>query len=316
MAVPKRVEIRRIGIDKQRRVVNHARATLAEVRMPFLLARNANNIITEVQRWQYFLLVKRGIGAVGAVDGGFGSLTEQATKLFQIQNTIPTTGKLDARTLEAAQALGYTVQPNDFYEKMKRPKKPTDLTSPTNAARNRALTCFKFKQLAKQFRADPDGIVITGSCDGSVSDWESKFITKIAVPGLAHLPTFKSGFMRVHSVVAPKLTALFEAWARADLMHLFLTYEGAFVARYIRGGSPSNGAHGIKHSNNVTSLSNHAFGSAFDVNASLNPRGHASASPGERGCVFELVKIANGIGWYWGGHFSTEDGMHFEFADF
>jgi hypothetical protein len=85
MAVPKRVEIRRIGIDKQRRVVNHARATLAEVRMPFLLARNANNIITEVQRWQYFLLVKRGIGAVGAVDGGFGSLTEQATKLFRFK---------------------------------------------------------------------------------------------------------------------------------------------------------------------------------------------------------------------------------------
>jgi hypothetical protein len=284
--------------------------------MPFLLARNAANINTEVQRWQYFLLVKRGISAVGGVDGGFGSLTEQGTKLFQIQNQIPTTGKLDAKTLEVAQALGYTVQPDDFYDKMKRPKKPTDLASPTNEARNGALTCFKFKQLAKQFRPDPDGIVITSSCDGSVSDWESKFITKVAVPGLVHLPSFKSGFMRVHTVVAPKLTALFEAWAKADLMHLFLTWDGAFVPRYIRDGSPSDGPHGIKQSNNVTSLSNHAFGSAFDVNADLNPRKFPSASPGKKGCVFELVKIANGIGWYWGGHFSTEDGMHFEFADF
>jgi len=284
--------------------------------MPFLLARGANNIVTEVQRWQYFLLVKRGIAAVGAVDGGFGSLTEQATKLFQIQSTIPVTGKLDVRTLQAAQDLGYTVQPDDFYTRMKRPKEPANLASPTNAARNAALTCFKFKQLAKPFRHDPDGIVIAGSCDGSVRDWESKFITKVAVPRLAHLPTFRSGFMRVHSLVAPKLTALFDAWAQADLMHLFLTYEGAFVARYIRDDSPSDGAHGIKQSRNVTNLSNHAFGSAFDVNASLNPRGHPSAKPGERGCVFELVKIANDIGWYWGGHFSTEDGMHFEFAKF
>jgi hypothetical protein len=287
--------------------------------MPFLLARGARNVVTEVQRWQYFLLVKRGITAVGSVDGGFGSLTEQATKLFQIQNVIPATGKLDARTLEAAQALGYTVQPDDYYDKLTTqglPKKPTDLASPTNAARNAALTCFKFKQLAKPFRDDPDGIVITSSCDGSVSDWENKFIMRVAVPGLAHLPTFKIGFMRVHSVVAPHLTALFEAWAKADLMHLFLTWDGAFVPRYIRDGSPSAGPHGIKESKNVGNLSNHAFGSAFDVNADLNPRGDPPAKPGEKGCVYELVKIANGAGWYWGGHFTTQDGMHFEFADF
>lgn len=284
--------------------------------MPFLLARGATNIVTEVQRWQYFLLVKRGISAMGNVDGGFGSLTEQATKLFQNQSLIPATGKLDARTLQAAQDLGYTVQPNDYYDKLKFPKKPTSLASPTNAARNGALTCFKFKQLARPFRHDPDGIVITGSCDGSISDWESKLITKVAVPGLAHLPTFKSGFMRVHSVVAPHLTALFDAWANADLMHLFLTFDGAFVARYIRGDSPGAGAHNIRKSSDVDNLSNHAFGSAFDVNASLNPRGSPSAEPGEKGSVYELIKIANGIGWYWGGHFSTEDGMHFEFASF
>ena len=284
--------------------------------MPFLLARNAANINTEVQRWQYFLLVKRGISAVGTVDGGFGSLTEQATKLFQMQNQIPTTGKLDVKTLEVAQAQGYKVQPNDFYDNMRRPRKPTNLDSPTNAARNAALTCFKFKQLAIDFRPDPDGILITGSCDGSVSDWEGKFITKVPVPGLAHLPSFRSGFMRAHTLVAPKLTALFDAWAEADLMHLFLTWDGAFVPRYIRGDSPGEGPHGIKQSSAVTNLSNHAFGSAFDVNADRNPRGEASAEPGRKGCVFELVKIANSIGWYWGGHFSTEDGMHFEFADF
>ena len=45
--------------------------------MPFLLARSANNIITEVQRWQYFLRVKRGITIVGTIDGY--ETDEQAT---------------------------------------------------------------------------------------------------------------------------------------------------------------------------------------------------------------------------------------------
>lgn len=287
--------------------------------MPFPLARSANNIITEVQRWQYFLRVKRGITIVGTIDGGFGSLTEQATKVFQAQNGLAETGKVDAATLAAAEPFGYTIQPNNFYAKMKEkgfPPEPAGLESPTNPARNAALTCFKFKQLAKPLRPDPDGIVITSSCNGAIADWETNFITRVAVPQLAHLPTFSSGFMRVHTLVAPRLTALFEAWAAADLMRLFLTYEGAFVARYIRDGSPSAGAHGIKQSKDVGDLSNHAFGSAFDVNATWNMRGKSSAPPGEKGCIFELVEIANGLGWFWGGHFSTEDGMHFEFADF
>jgi hypothetical protein len=283
--------------------------------MPFLLAKGARNINTEVQRWQYFLSVKRGIPGVGGIDGGFGRMTETATKLFQMQNGISATGKLDERTLTLAQSFGYTVQPDDFYERMRRPRRPSSLNSPTNAVRNRALTCFKFKQLALQFRDDKDRVVIAGSCDGSVSDWENKFITRVPVPGLAHLPTFSQGVMRVHTKVAPHLTALFDAWAQADLMHLFLTWAGAYSPRYIRDGSPGEGAHGLKRSRDVGNLSNHAFGSAFDVNAAWNPFKAPSAEPGKTGCVFELVKIANDLGWFWGGHFSGEDGMHFEFAD-
>src|SRR5215217_8758350 len=82
--------------------------------MPFPLARSANNIITEVQRWQYFLRVKRGITIVGTIDGGFGSLTEQATKVFQAQNGLAETGKVDAATLAAAEPFGYTIQPKQL----------------------------------------------------------------------------------------------------------------------------------------------------------------------------------------------------------
>jgi hypothetical protein len=35
---------------------------------------------------------------------------------------------------------------------------------------------------------------------------------------------------------------------------------------------------------------------------------------GQKGCVRELVPIANEFGFYWGGHFSRMDGMHFEIA--
>ena len=35
---------------------------------------------------------------------------------------------------------------------------------------------------------------------------------------------------------------------------------------------------------------------------------------GERGCVREMVRIAHENGFYWGGHFTRLDGMHFEVA--
>ncbi|MBP0649891.1 M15 family metallopeptidase, partial [Mycobacterium tuberculosis] len=54
---------------------------------------------------------------------------------------------------------------------------------------------------------------------------------------------------------------------------------------------------------------------AFDINAEWNPLGVEPAAMGAKGCVRELVPIANRFGFYWGGHFSTRaDGMHFEVA--
>jgi hypothetical protein len=65
-----------------------------------------------------------------------------------------------------------------------------------------------------------------------------------------------------------------------------------------------------------SSLSNHAFGTAFDINADENQLGSQPALPSEPGCVFELVPIAHKFGFYWGGHFTPprRDGMHFEIA--
>jgi hypothetical protein len=84
------------------------------------------------------------------------------------------------------------------------------------------------------------------------------------------------------------------------LLNHILTFDGAYTSRFIRCSNKT--------------LSNHAFGTAFDINAGENPLGAQPALPGRKGCVFELVPTAHQFGFYWGGHFSRRDGMHFEIA--
>jgi hypothetical protein len=97
-----------------------------------------------------------------------------------------------------------------------------------------------------------------------------------------------------------QLVNLFNDWEKAGLMDRVLTYGGSYVPRFVRGRP------GV--------LSNHAFGSAFDINVAWNGLSRVPALVGEKGCVRELVKLANKNGFYWGGHFSRLDGMHFEVA--
>jgi D-alanyl-D-alanine carboxypeptidase len=73
-----------------------------------------------------------------------------------------------------------------------------------------------------------------------------------------------------------------------------------FEPRFVRGSTAT--------------LSNHSFGSAFDINSKWNERGHRPALVGEKGSTLELVPIAHKWGFWWGGHFTTPDGMHFEVA--
>lgn len=130
-----------------------------------------------------------------------------------------------------------------------------------------------------------------------LGDWEEKNIVRIEVPQLRKVPGNFSK-MAVNRRVAAQTLALWAAWEKAGLLGLVLSYEGAFVPRMIRGST--------------TSLSNHAYGSAFDVNYEWNQLGATPAALGKRGCVRELVPIAHAHGWFWGGNFTRLDGMHFE----
>jgi hypothetical protein len=285
--------------------------------MPFHLSRfGGGNVPAEVQRWQYFLL-RQGLSEVGKIDGEFGAKSETATKFFQVRNQLTATGKVQDKELAVAATMGYTVQPNDYYTKRAGaafPPAPANLGSPSNATRNTTFTCFKFLQKPRDERPDAEAIVIKGSCDGTISDWTADKIIDIEIPQLRFASGY-AGRFRTHKKAAPAFKALFEAWEKADLLHLIRTYEGCFVPRYKRNQAPAgNSGHGLKESKNVAELSNHSFGSAFDINFVDNQLGAVPAFCGQRGATRELVEAANKLGIYWGGHFNTKDGMHFEIS--
>jgi len=288
--------------------------------MPFFLSRFGSNVPAEVQRWQYFLR-RQGFDQVGNVDAAFGIKTETATKYFQVSHGINPTGEVKEDTLAKAQLLGYTILADDYYQQRARadfPTKPTKLSSPTNAYRNKVFTCFNFLQLPLAQRPDAEAIVQKGSCTGSTNDWVATNVVTLRLPQ----PIFAKGFVgtiRCHAKAAPVIAALFAQWEKEDLLHLIISYDGCFVPRYKRNKAPGgSGGHLEKQSSAVAELSNHSFGSAFDINAEDNPfnvkKPIIPALCGRRGSVRELVASANTHGLYWGGHFSTPDGMHFEIS--
>lgn len=284
--------------------------------MPFQLSRGGANVPAEVQRWQYFLR-REGFDQVGSIDADFGLNTETATKFFQVKHGLSATGKVNESTLARAGELGYTILPDDYYAKRSGPafpKKAAGLSSPDNATRNADFTCFKFLQRPRDQRPDAEAIVQKGTCDGSQPDWVAAHIVNIPMPQLKFARGF-SGRVRCHSRAAPVLTALFQQWERDDLLHLIISYEGCFVPRYKRKQAPPGTAgHGLKQSSEVNALSNHSFGSAFDINFIDNQLGDVPAFCGQRGSVRELVAAAHSAGVFWGGLFGTQDGMHFEIS--
>ncbi|HEY3739588.1 MAG TPA: M15 family metallopeptidase [Bryobacteraceae bacterium] len=143
---------------------------------------------------------------------------------------------------------------------------------------------------------DPDGIRITGG-------WESANIGMVQVPGLAGLNS--RGGMQFYKKCHRQLQGLWGDWVKYGMRRHILTFDGSFNPRYMRKAS-----HIPDH------LSNHAWGTAFDINAKWNPLGTPPVHLGTHGSVMDLVEIAHKWGFYWGGHFGSHrwDGMHFEVA--
>lgn len=139
--------------------------------------------------------------------------------------------------------------------------------------------------------------------------WEREHLISVQVPQLGMKK------VRIHRKVADAFLELFLAWDRAGLMGKVLSFDGAYAPRFKRFSGTAQERIKAASNANAYDLSNHAWGSAFDINAGWNRLGRQPADIGEVGTVRPLVGIAYELGWFWGGHFlSRPDGMHFEFV--
>lgn len=134
--------------------------------------------------------------------------------------------------------------------------------------------------------------------------WLSKNIVVLPLPHLNHINGGQPVKARLHRLAAPRVLALFDAWRKAGLTSRIITWNGSFVARYKRG----------KGGGDLRDLSNHSWGTAFDINAQWNRLGQQPMVAEELGSVIPLVSLANDHGFAWGGDFGNPDGMHFELA--
>lgn len=247
---------------------------------------------SDVVQWQQFLL---GQGLyVGAIDGDFGPITDHATRHFQQLHRLLVDGIVGNQTIGAAMVLGFQVidESADGDDTGPNwPPPPTDLEPLSGATRKKMFGDFRFR--AAPTPGNPEGIEIL---DG----WVATNIVTVTIPQLRGvLGANSKGQVSFHTKAAPQLEALFAAWQSAGLLDLVRAWAGSYAPRFVRGSR--------------TELSNHAWGTAFDINAPWNPLGARPALVGSVGSVRKLVPLANAHGFFWGGHYPGRvDGMHFE----
>ena len=242
----------------------------------------------EVKKWQFFLI---GQGAKQLVaDGDFGQKTHDATVAFQAKHKLIADGVVGNQSYTKAASLGFQLIENppsvdgNGYD---YPPEPTFKPITSNTQRQELFGKFAYSI----------------KTDGSIKvldNWAINNIVMVNIPqlkGVKGAPASRNIYM--HRLAAAQIQQLFKDWEDAALHHLILTWEGSYVPRMVRGST--------------TTLSNHAFGTAFDINYQWNKLGALPALKGQKGSVRELVTLANKHGFYWGGHYkSRKDGMHFE----
>ncbi|MCC6525033.1 MAG: M15 family metallopeptidase [Polyangiaceae bacterium] len=128
----------------------------------------------------------------------------------------------------------------------------------------------------------------------TTKDWAADYIVAISVPEVP-----KVSGQRLHRRIAAQFIGFYKAAAKKSLTSHFVSNDGAFYPRTITGNSGK--------------LSNHAIGTAVDLNASTNGYGAVPAKRGKDGSVRELADFCGDFGLYWGGWYGKhKDGMHFE----
>jgi hypothetical protein len=219
----------------------------------------------------------------------------KATKKYQGDNNLGVDGVVGNTTWGYAMAHGLELvlseQPDHAINGPNWPPKP-DFPPLNTQSRIQVFGRIPFK--ASGTSRNPEAITILGG-------WTGKNLIKVEVPQLKGIPGApKSGKIFWNKKAVPQLLWLFAMWEVEGLMPLVESWAGSWSARFVRGSK--------------TTLSNHSWATAFDINVPWNGLRQRPALVGEKGSVRELVPAANAAGFFWGGHFSRKDGMHFEVA--
>lgn len=244
----------------------------------------------DVSAWQNFLRGRDPYSEL-VVTGSFNDDTLAATRDFQASVRLNADGVVGTLTYAAAMNVGFGVVTDDAaQEDGPSWPPPPDFAPMQYDERGKVFGNFNY-------------IVGSGGAIVIAAGWANKNITKVSFPE----PIGKHSSDLFHTLIATQVSGLFAAWHEAGLWSQLLTWDGSWAPRFIRGSD--------------TVLSNHSWGTAFDVNFAWNQLGHTPALKGKPGSVRELVGIANEHGFFWGGHFGILsgnlkriDGMHFEIA--
>lgn len=270
--------------------------------MAYYLA--VGSIGNDVRRLQEYLNVESSASL--ALDGVFGGDTKREVLRFRKKFGLPEAPTFDEQCALKSASRGYDFPKFDTTPSkasLSWPKKRPGLTSPSGALMQSKCGTINF--VHQPVPGNAENIKITNNfVANNIVTVDVKQLRDCIVPIDDTSATKEDGRIPFHKDHADRLVSVFEDWEKAGLMDRVLTFLGSFNARLKRGATSAT----------VANLSNHSWGTAFDINAAWNARKVIPAQMGDRGCVRELVAIGHDNGFYWGGHFGTKDGMHFEVA--
>ena len=132
-----------------------------------------------------------------------------------------------------------------------------------------------------------------------LNGWAADNIVTVSCPQLRLMGI---GHVNLHYKAKASFLELWADWEREGLLDHVKTWNGSWVPRFKRGMAGGG----------QQALSNHSWGTAFDINAKLYPLGYSVPQDSP---MRQLAASANKRGWFWGGDFrSRKDPMHFEYV--
>ena len=244
---------------------------------------------SDVHTWQWFLV---GLGYRIKADGVFGRLTTAATIAFQRREGLTDDGIVGNATWGKAMQLGLPGSTDGDLSEASQDWPPPPPFHPLSVEEKVALF-GKFSYVIAPTSSSPEAIRV-------VDGWGTKNLQLVEIPQLKSVLGAPSK-VQLHHLVVDQVLGTWKDWDDAGLLSLIKSWDGSYAPRLVRGST--------------STLSSHAWGTGFDVNARWNPMGTIPALVGSMGSVRKLVPAANGRGLWWGGHFKgRKDGMHFEVA--